>query len=45
MYMDDGIAHGFRGAHDTWETVEKGHGRLEIRRVWTSLDSHASLVS
>jgi predicted transposase YbfD/YdcC len=36
MYLEDGIAHGFRGVHDTWETVEKGHGRLEIRRVWTS---------
>jgi predicted transposase YbfD/YdcC len=36
MYLDDGIAHSFHGVHDTWETVEKGHGRLEIRRVWTS---------
>jgi predicted transposase YbfD/YdcC len=38
MYMDDGIAHGFAGEHDFWETVEKGHGRLETRRVWTSRD-------
>ncbi len=36
MYLDDGITQGFTGEHDFYETVEKGHGRLEIRRVWTS---------
>ncbi len=36
MYMDDAIAHGFTGVHDFCETVEKGHGRMEIRRVWTT---------
>ncbi len=36
MYMDDGIAHGFTGEQDFWRTTEKGHGRLETRRVWTS---------
>jgi len=38
MYMEDGIAHGFAGEQDFWETVEKGHGRLETRRVWTTSD-------
>jgi len=37
-YLDDGIAHGFTGEHDFSETVEKGHGRREIRRVWTRSD-------
>jgi len=37
-YLDDALAHGFAGEHDFWETVEKGHGRLEIRRVWTTSD-------
>jgi len=36
MYMDDGIANGFAGTQDFWETVEKGHGRLETRQVWTT---------
>ena len=36
MCMDDGIGHGFPGVHDFYETVEKGHGRLEVRRVWTT---------
>ena len=38
MYMEDGIARGFAGEQDFWETVEKGHGRLETRRVWTTSD-------
>ena len=38
MYMDDGIANGFTGEQDFWETVEKGHGRLETRQVWTTSD-------
>jgi predicted transposase YbfD/YdcC len=29
-------ATGFHGlAHDRYETVEKGHGRIEVRRCWT----------
>jgi predicted transposase YbfD/YdcC len=36
LYLDDGIANGFVGQQDFWETVEKGHGRLETRRVWTT---------
>ena len=29
----------FRGIkHDTYETVEKGHGRIEIRRYWVTPD-------
>jgi predicted transposase YbfD/YdcC len=32
----DAQARGFRGlAHDRHETVEKGHGRIEVRRCWT----------
>lgn len=38
MYLEDALVHGFRGEHDFWETVEKGHGRREIRRVWTTSD-------
>jgi len=38
MYLEDGIAQGFAGEQDFWETVEKGHGRLETRRVWTTSD-------
>lgn len=29
-------ASGFQGvAHDAWETIESGHGRIETRRYWT----------
>ena len=38
LYLDEAIADGFTGEHDFYETVEKGHGRLEIRRVWTTSD-------
>lgn len=38
LYLEDALAHGFRGGHDFDETTEKGHGRLEIRRVWTTSD-------
>lgn len=38
MYMDDGIDNGFAGEQDSWQTVEKGHGRLESRRVWATSD-------
>ena len=36
LYMDDAIANGFAGEHDRYETTEKGHGRLDIRRTWCS---------
>ena len=36
MYMEDSIAQGFAGEQDFCKTVEKGHGRLETRRVWTT---------
>jgi len=35
-YMDDAITHVFSGRHDYFETTEKGHGRIEIRRCWIS---------
>jgi len=38
MYLEDGIAQGFAGEQDFWETVERGHGRPETRRVWTTSD-------
>ena len=38
LYLEDALAHGFHGGHDFYETTEKGHGRLEIRRVWTCGD-------
>lgn len=37
-YFDDAIAHGFSGDHDVYEATEKDHGRLEVRRCWTSSD-------
>ena len=35
-YLDDAIANGFAGEHDIYECTEKGHGRIETRRCWTS---------
>jgi predicted transposase YbfD/YdcC len=32
-YLDDGIRNGFVGEHDYYETLEKGHGRIETRRT------------
>ncbi len=35
LFLDDMITHDFKGvAHDFHETIEKGHGRIETRRVW-----------
>ena len=35
IFLDDALAHDFAGVkHDLWEQSEKGHGRLETRRVW-----------
>lgn len=36
-FLEDAHRRGFRGvAHDFVETVEKGHGRVEVRRYWSS---------
>lgn len=37
-FLDAGIAQGFEGAHDICEHIDKGHGRIEIRRTWASQD-------
>jgi len=36
MYLDDCVRQGFAGEHDYYETCEKGHGRVETRRTWTT---------
>lgn len=34
-FFDESVRQGFRGvAHDSYETVEKDHGRVETRRYW-----------
>jgi predicted transposase YbfD/YdcC len=38
LLLDGGIARGFDGPHDYDEDVDKGHGRIEIRRVWATDD-------
>jgi len=38
LLLDEGIAAGFEGPHDFHEDVDKGHGRIEIRRVWATDD-------
>ncbi|MFA5863550.1 MAG: ISAs1 family transposase, partial [Phycisphaerae bacterium] len=35
-YLDDAIENGFSDPHDIYECTEKGHGRIEVRRSWTS---------
>lgn len=37
-YLEDAIERGFTGEHDLYEGAEKGHGRIEVRRCWTSGD-------
>ena len=35
LFLDDALARDFAGmAHDGWEQTQKGHGRMETRRVW-----------
>ena len=35
LFLDDALEGDFRGIkHDRWEQTEKGHGRIETRRVW-----------
>lgn len=37
LFLDDAIARDFRGVeHDSYEQTDKGHGRLERRRCWTT---------
>lgn len=37
LFLDDAMEHDFRGMeHDSYEQTEKGHGRLESRRCWTT---------
>jgi predicted transposase YbfD/YdcC len=37
--MDEGVRERFKGkAYGYWEETEKGHGRIETRRVWVSTD-------
>lgn len=38
LLLDEGIAKGFDGPHDYHESVDKGHGRIETRRVWATED-------
>jgi predicted transposase YbfD/YdcC len=38
LLLDEGIARGFEGPHDYHEEIDKGHGRIEIRRVWVTDD-------
>lgn len=36
-FLDDAIERGFQGLeHDLYERTEKGHGRIETRRCWTT---------
>ncbi len=37
LFLDDAVERDFRGIeHDAYEQTEKGHGRLETRRCWTT---------
>lgn len=37
LFLDDAIENGFHGLqHDVYEQTEKGHGRIETRRCWTT---------
>jgi predicted transposase YbfD/YdcC len=37
LFLDDAIDNGFHGLqHDLYEQTEKGHGRIETRRCWTT---------
>jgi predicted transposase YbfD/YdcC len=38
LLLDEGIARGFDGPHDSHEEADKGHGRVETRRVWVTDD-------
>lgn len=35
LFLDDAIERAFhQTSHDYWEQIEKGHGRIETRRLW-----------
>ena len=37
LFLDEAVAQDFRGIeHDAYEQTEKGHGRLETRKCWTT---------
>ena len=37
LFLDDCVERGFRGVeYDSYEQLEKGHGRIETRRTWTT---------
>ena len=37
LFLDDAVTRDFQGIeHDAYEQTEKGHGRLETRRCWTT---------
>ena len=38
MYMDDLTANGSTEHYDYYETIEKSHGRIEIRKIWLTTD-------
>ena len=38
-FMDDQIAHPQARSCDTYETIEKSHGRIETRRCWSCWDT------
>lgn len=39
LYLDEAIAHHFKDTpHDSYQTLEKDHGRIEHRRYWTTSD-------
>ena len=38
LYMDTAIAEGFPAEYDKYETIEKGHGRIEKRQCWMTND-------
>ena len=39
LLMNEGIREGFKGkVHGYWEETERGHGRIETRRVWVTTD-------
>ena len=35
LFLDDSIARGSKEDYDYYESVEKGHGRIEIRKCWS----------
>ncbi len=37
-FIDDGIANGSNDDYDYYESSEKGHGRIEIRKCWSFSD-------